>query len=226
MMSKSLLIIVLLGALVAATMGESSLTKLKARIESGAAPAPCDKTPAGPPPPRVYLDQRLPHVVDDYHPPKGVFNPSFIPDKEVDQAARKILREIQAAEREAIENGDAPPAQRDTNLEMTTEEHTALKQLLLDADILVRHANRMTRENGPVSAGSVARSAIKKAASAEKKVAHKAAKKAARKAKRAAKRAARKAARKAKRAAKKAKVAAPQVGAVAPKAAPKPIAKL
>jgi len=154
-------------------MGESAIEKLKAKVNAGAGAAPCDKSvPSAPAAPRQFLDVRLPHVVDDYHPPAGGFNPTDIPSKEVDVAARKILREIQAAEAEAKANGDAPAA-ADPNGVISTEEHKALKQLLLDADILVRAASKALSENGPIefaAAKKVAASAVKKAAKAEKKV--------------------------------------------------------
>jgi hypothetical protein len=171
MMSKSLLIVCIIAVLVAGVVGESAISKLKAAVEAGKGAAPCDKVPAGPAPPRQFLDIRLPHVVDDYHPPVGGFNPTDIPSKEVDVAARKILREIQKAEKEARENGDAPQKE-DPNGILTTEEHKALKQLLLDADILVRAASKALSENGPIefkNAKKVAASAVKKAAKAEKK---------------------------------------------------------
>jgi len=176
MMSKSVLIVCLLALLVCSAVGESAIEKLKAKV---AGAAPCDKAPAGPAPPRQFLDIRLPHVVDDYHPPVGGFNPTDIPSKEVDVAARKILREIQAAEAEAAANGDNPP-KPDGNGILTTEEHKALKQLLLDADILVRAAAKSLAENGPIEAAAakkVAASAVKKAAKAEKKQIKKVAKK-------------------------------------------------
>jgi len=167
---KLLLVVCVLAALVAAAMGETAVETLKAKVNAGEGAAPCDKAPAGPAPPRQFLDQRLPHVVDDYHPPVGGFNPTDIPSKEVDVAARKILREIQAAEAEAKANGDAP-APADDNGAISTEEHKALKQLLLDADILVRAATKALGENGPITidAKKVAKSAVKKAAKAEKK---------------------------------------------------------
>lgn len=167
---KFALIAIVFAALVCATMGESAVETLKAKVNAGEGAAPCDKAPAGPAPPRQFLDQRLPHVVDDYHPPAGGFNPTDIPSKEVDVAARKILREIEAAEAEAKANGDAP-ATPDDNGVISTEEHKALKQLLLDADILVRAAAKALGENGPITItpAKVAKSAIKKAAKAEKK---------------------------------------------------------
>jgi hypothetical protein len=168
MMSKSLLVVCIIALLVASVVGESAIQKLKAKVEAGKGAAPCDKAPAGPAPPRQFLDIRLPHVVDDYHPPVGGFNPTDIPSKEVDVAARKILREIQAYEKEQKENGDAP-VKEDPNGILTTEEHKALKQLLLDADILVRAATKSLRENGPIEVAKVAASAVKKAAAAEKK---------------------------------------------------------
>jgi len=194
MKAKLLLALAVATILVAFAMGEASAVEsLKAKVESGKAAAPCDKgAPAGPPPKRQFLDVRLPHVVDDYHPPVGGFNPTDIPDKEVDVAARKILREIQAAEKEAKANGDAPAAPTSDGV-LTTEEHKALKQLLLDADILVRAASKALSENGPIEAETakkVAASAVKKAAKAEKKVNRKKLKKLAKKAKKAAKKAA------------------------------------
>lgn len=154
--------------------GESAIQKLKAKVEAGNAPAPCSKTaaaPAAPAPPKQFLDQRLPVVVDDYHAPVGGFNPTDIDDKEVDVASRRILREIQAAEAEAKANGEEP-AQQEDNGTLTAEEHTALKQLLLDADILVRHAAKALKENGPIDAAAVkkvAASAVMKAAKAAQK---------------------------------------------------------
>jgi len=222
---KSILIICVVAMLLTSTMGESVIEKLKEKIESGVAAAPCDKAPAGPPAPRQFLDQRLPHVVDDYHPPVGGFNPTDIPSKEVDVAARKILREIQKAEAEAKANGDAP-AKPDDNGILTTEEHKALKQLLLDSDILVRAAAKSLSENGPIEAAAakkVATSAIKKAAKLEKKAAKKKAKKAkkaAKKAKKAAKKAAKAAAKKTKKAAKKAAAAKPAAKKAVTKVAP------
>jgi len=168
---KSVLIVCIIALLVAGAMGESAIEKLKAKVNAGAGAAPCDKAPAAPAAPRQFLDIRLPHVVDDYHPPAGGFNPTDIPSKEVDVAARKILREIQAAEAEAKANGDAPAA-ADPNGVISTEEHKALKQLLLDADILVRAASKALSENGPIELAAVkkvAASAVKKAAKAEKK---------------------------------------------------------
>lgn len=173
---KSLLVLCIIAALVASTLGESAVDKLKAKVNAGAGAAPCDKSaPAAPAAPKQFLDQRLPHVVDDYHPPVGGFNPTHIPDKEVDVAARRILREIQKHEAEKKANGDGPQAP-DTNAVISTEEHKALKQLLLDADILVRAAAKALGENGPIEfASQVAASAVKKAAKAEKKVNRKAA---------------------------------------------------
>jgi len=169
MNTKILLVVVLIAAIVAAAAGESAIEKLKAKVNGV---APCDKSNHGPKPPRQFLDIRLPHVVDDYHPPAGGFNPTDIPSKEVDVAARKILREIQAAEAEAKANGDEPQPKDDNGI-LSTEEHKALKQLLLDADILVRAAAKSLSENGPVEqeeVKKVAASAVKKAAKAEKKV--------------------------------------------------------
>jgi len=166
-MQRSILLLVVIMALIAFASGESAIEKLKSKVSG----APCDKVPAGPAPPRQFLDIRLPHVVDDYHPPVGGFNPTDIPSKEVDVAARKILREIQAAEAEAKANGDEP-SKPDENGVLSTEEHKALKQLLLDSDILVRAAAKSLSENGPVEAEAVkkvAASAVKKAAKAEKK---------------------------------------------------------
>jgi len=172
-MSRTLLVVCLLAVMLSVVAGESAISKLKAKVNAGAGAAPCDKAvPAAPAAPRQFLDIRLPHVVDDYHPPVGGFNPTDIPSKEVDVAARKILREIQAAEAEAKANGDEP-AKADPNGILTTEEHKALKQLLLDADILVRAASKSLAENGPIelaAAKRVAVSAVKSAAAAEKKV--------------------------------------------------------
>ena len=149
-------------------MGESAIEKLKAKVVAGTAAAPCDKAaPASPAEPKPFLDIRLPVVVDDYHAPVGGFNPSHIPDKEVDVAARKILREIQAAETEAKANGDEPE-KADENLTLSTEEHVALKQLLLDADILIRAANKLNGENGHISAGKAASAAVSAAADLSK----------------------------------------------------------
>jgi hypothetical protein len=155
------------------TLGESVVASLVAKVEAGTAAAPCDKAAAPGPAagPRQFLDIRLPVVVDDYHPPVGGFNPSHIPDKEVDVAARSILREIQAAEAEAKANGDEPQKQTQDGI-LTTEEHKALKQLLLDSDILVRAAAKALAENGPIEAAAakkVATSAVAKAAKLEKK---------------------------------------------------------
>jgi hypothetical protein len=163
-MSKSLLIVCIIALLVCATMGESVIEKLKAKVVAGTAAAPCDKAaPAAAAAPKPFLDIRLPVVVDDYHAPVGGFNPSHIPDKEVDVAARKILREIQAHEAEQKANGDEP-AKADENLTLSTEEHVALKQLLLDADILIRAANKLNGENGHISAGKAASAAVAAAA--------------------------------------------------------------
>lgn len=171
---KLFAVLCLLALFVAAAAGESlSIAKLKAKVEAGAAPAPCSKgaaPPAAPAAPRQFLDERLPVVVDDYHAPAGGFNPSHVDDKEVDVAARRILREIQAADAEAKANGDEP-AKAEDNGTLTTEEHTALKQLLLDADILVRHAAKALQENGPIDAAAVkkvAASAVQKAVAAAK----------------------------------------------------------
>jgi len=178
-MMRALLTVAVIATLVCATLGESAaaVETLKAKVASGEAAAPCNKgAPAGPAPPRQFLDQRLPHVVDDYHPPKGGFNPTDIPSKEVDVAARKILREIQKAEKEAKANGDAPAGPATTDGILSTEEHKALKQLLLDSDILVRAAAKALSENGPIEAEAVkkvAKSAVKKAAKLEKKAAKK-----------------------------------------------------
>jgi hypothetical protein len=184
---KTLLVVCLIALVAHSAMGESVISKLKARVESGA--APCAKAvPAGPAPPKQFLDIRLPVVVDDYHAPVGGFNPSHINDKEVDVAARKILREIQAADAEAKANGDEPQGE-DQNLTMTTEEHVAMKQLLLDADILVRAAAKLNAENGPITGTTpkkVAQAAVKVAAEAAKKANKKAAKKAAKAEKKAA----------------------------------------
>jgi len=190
MRATHLLLIALLAAALVVAAADSSIQKLKAKVENGTATAPCDKKAAkGPEPPRQYLDQRLPIVVADYHPPAGGFNPTDIPDKEVDVAARKILREIQKAEAEAIANGQAPPSSGPPAAEIATEEHKIMKQLLLDADILVRAAGKMLAENGPVEekkvkkiVKKVVKSAVKKAAKAIKKQ-NKKARKAARKAK-------------------------------------------
>lgn len=174
---KTLLVVCFIALIAHSAMGESVISKLKARVEAGA--APCNKAvPAGPAPPKQFLDIRLPVVVDDYHAPVGGFNPSHIPDKEVDVAARKILREIQAADAEAKANGDEPQGE-DQNLTMTTEEHVAMKQLLLDADILVRAAAKLNAENGPITGTTpkkVAQAAVKVAAEAAKKANKKAAK--------------------------------------------------
>jgi len=172
-MSKIILLVACLACLLSVTMGESVVASLVAKVEAGTASAPCDKAAApGPAPgPRQFLDIRLPVVVDDYHPPVGGFNPSHIPDKEVDVAARSILREIQAAEAEAKANGDEPQKQTQDGI-LTTEEHKALKQLLLDSDILVRAAAKALAENGPIEAAAakkVAGSAVAKAAALEKK---------------------------------------------------------
>jgi len=172
-MSKIILLVACIACLLSFSMGESVVASLVTKVESGAAPAPCDKAAApGPAPgPRQFLDIRLPVVVDDYHPPVGGFNPSHIPDKEVDVAARSILREIQAAEAEAKANGDEPQKQTQDGI-LTTEEHKALKQLLLDSDILVRAAAKALAENGPIEAAAakkVAGSAVAKAAALEKK---------------------------------------------------------
>jgi hypothetical protein len=172
-MSKLLLVVALLGCLVAASMGESVVASLKEKVEAGQGAAPCDKAaPPAPAAPRQFLDIRLPVVVDDYHPPVGGFNPSHIDDKEVDVAARKILREIQQAEAEAKANGTDDPNPAGSAGILTTEEHKALKQLLLDADILVRAAAKSLSENGRVevdAAKKVATSAVNKAAALEKK---------------------------------------------------------
>jgi hypothetical protein len=172
MLSKTLLIVCFIAVFATITLGESSLEKLKSKVNAGAAPAPCDKAPAGPPAPKQYLDQRLPHVVDDYHPPKGGFNPSHIPGKEVDTAARKILREIQAWKKERKEMGMSTEDKPDPNGVISTEEHKMMKQLLLDADILVRAASKSLAENGEItlSAKQVAASAINKSAAIEKKL--------------------------------------------------------
>jgi len=171
-MSKVLLFLACLACLAALTMGESVVASLVAKVEAGEGAAPCDKAaPPAPAAPRQFLDIRLPVVVDDYHPPVGGFNPSHIPDKEVDVAARSILREIQAAEAEAKANGDEPQKQT-TDGVLTTEEHKALKQLLLDSDILVRAAAKALAENGPIEEAAVkkvAGSAVAKAAQLEKK---------------------------------------------------------
>jgi len=171
MIAKTLLVICLVAVLVQITLGESAIDKLKAKIESGTAAKPCDKAvPTTAPPPRQFLDHRLPVVVDDYHHPVGGFNPTHIPNHEVDRAARKILREIQEYHKEQREMG-AMPATPETNGIMTTEEHKALKQLLLDADILVRHAAKSLTENGPIDPATIAKSAIVNAAQLEKNLA-------------------------------------------------------
>jgi len=214
-MQKLFVLLVIIALFASVVAGENAIEKLKAKIEGA---APCDKTPAGPAPPKQFLDIRLPHVVDDYHPPVGGFNPTDIPSKEVDVAARKILREIEAAEAEAKANGDEPQKPDDNGV-LSTEEHKALKQLLLDSDILVRAAAKSLAENGPIEAAAVkkvAASAVKKAAKAEKKQA----KKAAKKAKKAAKKAAKATKKAAKAAAKATKAAVPAPKAAAP-AAPK-----
>jgi len=173
MIAKNVLVLAIIAMMVGAALGESAVASLKAKVEAGEGAAPCDKAaPAGPAPPRQFLDIRLPHVVDDYHPPVGGFNPSHIPDKEVDVAARSILREIQAAEAEAKANGDAPAGPATTDGVLSTEEHKALKQLLLDSDILVRAAAKALAENGPIEEAAVkkvAASAVAKAAKLEKK---------------------------------------------------------
>jgi len=150
--SKTILAICILAMLACAVAGESAVAALKAKVEAGEGSKPCDKAAAGPAAPRQFLDIRLPVIVDDYHKPAGGFNPSHIPSHEVDVAARKILREIQAAEAEARANGDAPAGPQTTDGVLTTEEHKALKQLLLDSDILVRAAAKALSENGPVEA--------------------------------------------------------------------------
>jgi hypothetical protein len=180
---KTLLVVCILALIAHSAMGASVIDRLKARVVSGTAAAPCDKAvpSSGPAPAKQFLDIRLPVVVDDYHAPVGGFNPSHIPDKEVDVAARKILREIQAADAEAKANGDEPQGQ-DENLTMTTEEHVAMKQLLLDADILVRAAAKLNAENGPITGTTpkkVAQAAVKVAAENAKKANKKAAKAAA-----------------------------------------------
>jgi len=201
MRSAAVIVLAILAFAVASAAAESSLDKLKAKVEAGTAAAPCDKLPPpGPAPPRQYLDQRLPIVVNDYHPPVGGFNPTDIPSKEVDVAARKILREIQKAEKEAAANGLGPAAAPAAS-EISVEEHKLMKQLLLDADILVRAAGKMLAENGPIEEKKV-KKIVKKVAKSAVKKAKKNLKKAAKKAKRAAKKAARKAAKLAKKAAK------------------------
>jgi len=180
-MSRTILFVCIVALLFSSAVAESAIEKLKAKVNAGAGAAPCDKGVPAAPAPRQFLDIRLPHVVDDYHPPVGGFNPTDIPSKEVDVAARKILREIQAYEAEQKANGDAPAAP-DSNGVISTEEHKAMKQLLLDADILVRAASKSLAENGPIEVAAVkkiAASAIKKAAKLEKKAAKKAAKAAA-----------------------------------------------
>lgn len=149
------------------SVGERAIDKLKAQVAKGESKKPCDKPVAPPAPaaPKPFLDQRLPVVVDDYHPPVGGFNPTDIPSKEVDTAARKILREIQSYEAEQKSMGESPKAEGD-GVELTTEEHKALKQLLTDADILVRAAAKQMKENGPVKGPTpqeVAASAVNKA---------------------------------------------------------------
>jgi len=178
MRAQSVLFIALMAIMVvvAAAEASTSLEKLKAKVSNGTAAAPCDAAkPKGPEPPRQYLDVRLPIVVSDYHPPVGGFNPTDIPDPEVDVAARRILREIQKAEAQAAAEG-GKPAPAGAAVEMTTEEHKAMKQLLLDADILVRAAGKALAENGPIEeektkkiVKQVAKSAIKKAKAAMKK---------------------------------------------------------
>lgn len=176
MMLKTILLVAVLALLAQFALGEASVVAtLKAKVESGAAPAPCNNAaaaaPAAPAAPKQYLDQRLPVVVDDYHPPVGGFNPSHIPSKEVDVAARSILREIQAHEQELRENGDLPAGPQTTDGVLSAEEHKALKQLLLDSDILVRAAAKALAENGPIEAAAarkVAISAVSKASGLEK----------------------------------------------------------
>jgi len=154
------------------TLGESAIDKLKAKIEAGTAAKPCDKNvPKSAPPHKQFLDHRLPVIVDDYHPPFGGFDPTHIPNHEVDVAARRVLREIQLYQQEQREMGTLPPAPS-ANAIMTTEEHKAMKQLLLDADILVRHAAKSLAENGPIDASRVAKSAILNAADLERKWRH------------------------------------------------------
>jgi hypothetical protein len=173
---QAVLFIALMAIMVVVAAGETSLEKLKAKVSNGTAAAPCDAAkPKGPEPPRQYLDVRLPIVVNDYHPPVGGFNPTDIPDPEVDVAARKILREIQKAEAAAAAEG-GKPAPPGAAVEMSTEEHKAMKQLLLDADILVRAAGKALAENGPIEeektkkiVKNVAKSAVKKAKAAMKK---------------------------------------------------------
>jgi len=175
-MSKIFLLFTFVAMLVAPSFGSSVNERLSSKILNPAAkPKPCAK-PADPTPPpkKQFLDQRLPVVVNDYHAPKGGFNPSHIDDKEVDRAARRILREIQKQEADDKENNlpsDNPV------VEMTTEEHVAFKQLLLDSDILVNAVKKLASENGPIEAAKVtgpkvAIAAVKAAAKLEKKANH------------------------------------------------------
>jgi len=173
-MSKYIILLVVLFAILATVaVGSSVNDRLSSKVLSPA--APCKKTSKDPQPPpkKQFLDQRLPVVVNDYHPPKGGFNPSHIDDKEVDRAARRILREIQKQE---AEDKEMAGADGNAVVEMTTEEHQAFKQLLLDSDILVNAVKKLASENGPIDAGAakklspakVAAAAVKEAAKLEK----------------------------------------------------------
>lgn len=174
-MSKLYLaLFVLVAILATVAVGSSVNERLTSKILSPAAAKPCVKADADPKPPpkRQFLDQRLPVVVNDYHPPKGGYNPSHIDDKEVDRAARRILREIQKQDAEDKEMGPNPDK---PVIEMTTEEHAAFKQLLLDSDILVNAVKKLASENGPIDAAAakkitpakVAAAAVKEAAKLE-----------------------------------------------------------
>jgi len=176
-MSKILLVLVVLVAILATVaVGSSVNERLTNKVLSPAKAKPCSKATKDPQPApkKQFLDQRLPVVVNDYHPPKGGFNPSHIDDKEVDRAARRILREIQKQEAEDKEMG---PGAEKPIVEMTTEEHAAFKQLLLDSDILVNAVKKLASENGPIEAAAakkitpakVAAAAVKAAAKIEKK---------------------------------------------------------
>jgi len=175
-MSKILLVLAVLVAILATVaVGSSVNERLSNKILSPKA-KPCAKATKDPQPPpkKQFLDQRLPVVVNDYHPPKGGFNPTHIDDKEVDRAARRILREIQKQQAEDKEMG---PGAASGVVEMTTEEHVAFKQLLLDSDILVNAVKKLASENGPIDAptakkltpAKVAAAAVKAAAKIEKK---------------------------------------------------------
>jgi len=175
MRASLILIIALVAAFLAVASAETAINKLKAKVEAAPAAAattpsaPCAKDPPkGPSPPKQYLDQRLPFTVDDYHLPPGGFDPVDLPDKEVDTAARKILREIQKAEKEAAERGETPK-KADDNAAIPVEDHKYMKRLLLDADILVRAAGRMLSENGPIKESQVRKISKRVAASAVRK---------------------------------------------------------